>query len=119
MTSHEPLNIQRLVRQNDQYAKAGMYATSLLRGQQTSKWHERQTQRSGHPHAVVPVEDLLSPNATRNHHIPRELAEEVQAAYEAARLERKARLRSLLKQERLKYENELNAMGLATIKCFD
>jgi hypothetical protein len=37
----EPLNIQRLVRQNKQYADAAQHAQSITKGSIVSAWHEK------------------------------------------------------------------------------
>jgi hypothetical protein len=45
----EPLNIQRLVRQNKQYAEASQHAQSITRGSIVSGWHEKHDSRGCTP----------------------------------------------------------------------
>jgi hypothetical protein len=47
----EPLNIQRLVKQNNQYAEASRHAASVIKGSIVSGWHEKHDSRGRIPAA--------------------------------------------------------------------
>jgi hypothetical protein len=47
----EPLNIQRLVRQNKQYADASHHAQSITKGSIVSAWHEKHDVKGYTPEA--------------------------------------------------------------------
>lgn len=49
MTGREPVNIRRLLRENEQYAAASQYAQDVQRGDAVSSWHEHQSRKSSRP----------------------------------------------------------------------
>lgn len=49
MTGREPVNIRRLLRENEQYAGAEHYAQDVQRGDAVSSWHEHQSRKSSRP----------------------------------------------------------------------
>eukprot|EP01025_Chloroclados_australasicus_P029698 TRINITY_DN2967_c0_g1_i1.p4 TRINITY_DN2967_c0_g1~~TRINITY_DN2967_c0_g1_i1.p4 ORF type:complete len:103 (-),score=11.38 TRINITY_DN2967_c0_g1_i1:250-558(-) len=102
MSSKVPPNIQRLLYQNDKYARADEYAKDVTIGTLNSVWHEKSYQKSG----------CRPPDTSQ-------AKQEVEAGNRALKLLRKERLRQLLAREREQYEHELNAMGLAFTKFYD
>lgn len=61
MGGREPVNIRRLLRENDQYATANQYARGVQRGDAVSSWHEHQSRKSSRPEQT-PVQGLQSVN---------------------------------------------------------
>jgi len=134
VNKQEPVNIQRLVRENQLRAEAEEYAQSITSGSIVSSWHEKQHDKN-HTAATLSrcmgVKTCLDSNtsgtnppalcnatsaADRMHdHLQVELEE----ANAVVLQQRKARLQELMKQERLQYEAELGSMGLALLKNRD
>lgn len=54
MTGREPVNIRRLLRENDQYAAADEYARDVQKGDAVSSWHEHQSRKSSRPEQMPP-----------------------------------------------------------------
>jgi len=52
----DPINITRLVKQNEQYSRAEAHAKSLLRGGETAAWHESAFKAAGAPVPVIAAE---------------------------------------------------------------
>lgn len=61
MTGQEPVNIRRLLRENEQYAVASQYAQDVQRGDAVSSWHEHQSRKSSRPEQM-PQSNLQSVN---------------------------------------------------------
>jgi len=95
-------NVQKFVRENDAAARNQAMLHTMHATQQVSAWHERQYQKTGG--STVGGRDL----------------EEQQAELAAARDEvhsvRREKMRALVAADNLKYETELNAMGLTVAK---
>ena len=54
MTRREPVNIRRLLRENEQYAASSQYAQDVQRGDAVSSWHEHQSRKSSRPEQMPP-----------------------------------------------------------------
>jgi hypothetical protein len=135
VNKQEPVNIQRLVRENQLRAEAEVYAQSITSGSIVSSWHEKQHDKNYTAAAsrCKGVKACLDSNtsgtnppalcnattsaADRMHdHVQ---VDELAEAYAVVLQQRKARLQELMKQERLQYEAELGSMGLALLKNRD
>mmetsp|Transcript_17397 Transcript_17397/g.44554 ORF Transcript_17397/g.44554 Transcript_17397/m.44554 type:complete len:117 (+) Transcript_17397:212-562(+) len=110
----DPINITRLVKQNEQYSRAEAHAKSLLRGGETAAWHESAFKAAGAP-VPVPTGKTAEYSATSSR-ATAEIMGELTAGRTTVMIERKARLKQLLESERMMYEDELNAQGLAIEK---
>mmetsp|Transcript_19718 Transcript_19718/g.35203 ORF Transcript_19718/g.35203 Transcript_19718/m.35203 type:complete len:117 (-) Transcript_19718:7-357(-) len=110
----DPVNITRLVKLNDQFEQAQAHSKSLHRGGQTAAWHESAFKSSGGP-VKVPNGQTATNRATTSR-ATAEIMDELGAARTTVLMERKARLKILLESERMMYEEELNALGLAIEK---
>eukprot|EP00879_Flechtneria_rotunda_P013691 GHRR01014301.1.p1 GENE.GHRR01014301.1~~GHRR01014301.1.p1 ORF type:complete len:123 (+),score=11.07 GHRR01014301.1:271-639(+) len=119
MSSREPVNIQRLVRENKRVAEAEAYAKSITKGSIVSGWHERHDKGPWDSCGLlqcltsssVPPEGTLSKATVKS-----DIQHEVLQGNRTVLQMRQARLEELMRQERLQYEAELNAMGLALTK---
>lgn len=97
-----PVNIQRLLRQNDKISEACEYAKSIRTGSIVAGWHE-------------------APSANAAAAAAQSQAQRKEAVMERQELQerRKLRLKQLLEQERLALEQELHQRGLALTKVRD
>jgi len=109
----EPHNITRLVRKNTAYEAADRHARYLMREDVSSQWHVKDLQRGVPP--MVEGEEGRTAKSFHNRAIPVEL----QAANDALKRERAARMRELFDADRVRAEAELNAMGLSLVKQRD
>lgn len=100
--SLQPVNIQRLLRQNDKIADACHYAKSITQGCTVASWHE------AGPASAASVSAAAK-------------CAQQEAAMERQQMQqqRKLRLKQLLEQERMALEAELHQRGLALLKCRD
>lgn len=126
MVSLEPVNIQRLVRENQKRSDAESYARSITKGSVVSGWHEKNSRSSGCTR--IGVSDCLqalqastSPQATQRATASvisegRDIIQEELLGKQALLETRKQRLQALMQQERLEYEAELRSRGLALVK---
>lgn len=95
-------NVERLVRENETIARNEAMMKELHKTEQVAEWHERQYQKSGGV-----------PGGARARE---EAEEELRAAREAVQETRRAKMRELVAADNLKYEAELDAMGLTVEK---
>ena len=95
-------NVDRMVKENAMYATAEAYAYDILKTQQVSEWHEKQYQKTGGP--------------TIGEKQKKEAASELKMANQSVHELRRARMREQIAADNLKYEAELNAMGLTVAK---
>ena len=92
-------NVQKFVRENDAAARNEAMLSTMKATQQVSAWHEKQYQRTG--------------GATVG---GREMDEQLAAARSEVHAVRREKMRALVAADNLKYEAELNAMGLTVAK---
>ena len=95
-------NVERLVRENETIARNQAMMKELHETQQVAAWHERQYQRTG----LVTVGERQKEEAEV----------ELRMAQAAVHGVRRAKMRELVAADNLKYEAELNAMGLTVAK---
>uniref|UniRef100_A0A061SDY7 Uncharacterized protein n=1 Tax=Tetraselmis sp. GSL018 TaxID=582737 RepID=A0A061SDY7_9CHLO len=110
----DPANVRRLVRLNNQYAAAESYAKDVLTGSRVATWHETKFQRSSLPDKVPTGQKPVNRNTAPAVQV--EMHDELSELRKTMLEERKIRLKQLLESERLQYEEELNALGLAIEK---
>lgn len=128
MSSLEPVNIQRLVRDNKQRADASEYSKFISTGSIVSAWHEKHD-RSGvkgclscSPTAASAATATLttSTSSTQQHSTAGStsscIQEEMKLATQSLLQARRQRLEKLFRQERLQHEYELQTLGLALVK---
>ncbi|DBA68711.1 hypothetical protein WJX79_008700 [Trebouxia sp. C0005] len=117
MTGREPVNIRRLLRENDQYAAADEYARDVQKGDAVSSWHEHQSRKSSRPEQMPPQNlqsvDLKVVACSPKDRLQRKLAEELFLLNKAALLARKERMRERLQQDTASVQRELATKGLA------
>ncbi|DBA80633.1 hypothetical protein WJX77_003530 [Trebouxia sp. C0004] len=117
MTGREPVNIRRLLRENDQYAAADEYARHVQKGDAVSSWHEHQSRNSSRPEQMPPQNlqsvDLKVVACSPKDRLQRKLAEELFLLNKAALLARKERMRERLQQDTASVQRELATKGLA------
>eukprot|EP00232_Nephroselmis_pyriformis_P028437 CAMPEP_0182868938 /NCGR_PEP_ID=MMETSP0034_2-20130328/9617_1 /TAXON_ID=156128 /ORGANISM="Nephroselmis pyriformis, Strain CCMP717" /LENGTH=124 /DNA_ID=CAMNT_0025001367 /DNA_START=79 /DNA_END=453 /DNA_ORIENTATION=+ len=113
-------NIERLVKENEQYARAEDYANGLLKTSQTCEWHEKQFQAGSRPTQHMQMRDQIGAGwetmGEGQVGEKDEMSTELSMANRAVNTQRKARLKLLLDAERGMYDQELNAMGLAVAR---
>lgn len=118
-----PLNIQRLVRQNDQHVAATAYANNINQGSAVSAWHEKKFQKANASQLTVKTADFsFKETSVMQRHAAtakEQIGMELRMANAAVKLERAARMKDLFERETLAYEAELNAKGLALKKYKD
>ncbi|KAL3145899.1 hypothetical protein ABBQ38_015266 [Trebouxia sp. C0009 RCD-2024] len=123
MTGREPVNIRRLLRENEQYAAAQQYAQDVQRGDAVSSWHEQQSRKSSRPeqmpHGDLQSVDLKSVSCSPKDRMRRQLAEEILLLKRAALMARKQRMRDRLQQDYIKVQQELSTRGLAIAPSID
>lgn len=112
MGGDAPINIQRLIKQNEYFSKAKEYADQITKGSVVSGWHEKQLQNTG---ATGRSGRTGSPCAAPTH----EMQAEISSANQSLSLVRKEKLRRLLQDETLLYEQQLQALGLSLVKHRD
>lgn len=128
MVSLEPVNIQRLVRENQRRNDAEVYSKSITKGSVVSGWHEKHDIKGGGP-SRTGVQDCLqslqrptSPDAAKaalasiKSIAGKDMAQEQWMEKEALLQARKQRLQALMQQERLEYEVELRSRGLSLVE---
>jgi hypothetical protein len=119
MTSQEPVNIQRLVRQNDVYAKAETYARTVTVGNLVAGWHEKDAQASrasGARTTSSPATTLTQKGASISNIGSGPLAQEAALEARAAKQQRAARMQELYSREALAFDAELQQRGLSLHK---
>lgn len=97
--AHQPVNIQRLLKENNRVAEATQYASNVTQGSIVAGWHE-----SG-PSAHTMTQDAATG-----------MPQEAVLAKQELQRARKMRLQHLLESERLALETELHQRGLALTK---
>jgi hypothetical protein len=104
MTSPElqPVNIQRLLKQNDKIAHACTYAKSITQGSIVAGWHENGPSAAAAKTAASKAEQ-----------------QECTMWNQQILNQRQIRMKQLLQQERLALEAELQQRGLALVKVRD
>ena len=123
MASHDPVNIQRLVRQNDAYAKAEDHCRTITAGSVVSRWHERSFIRDTLSSSVTAGPGELTrhqKSRTATMPLPARSGSTCSALQKEAALEKKAlledrraRLKELYRMEAMEYDKELSSLGLA------
>ncbi|DBB03673.1 hypothetical protein WJX82_001579 [Trebouxia sp. C0006] len=123
MTGREPVNIRRLLRENDQYAAADEYARDVQKGDAVSSWHEHQSRKSSRPEQMPPQNlqsvDLKVVACSPKDRLQRKLAEELFLLNKAALLARKERMRERLQQDTASVQKQLATKGLAIATNID
>lgn len=118
-----PLNIQRLVRENEANASAVAYARTINNGSTISSWHEKKFQRANNSQLTMKTADLTwKETSVMQRHFAtdkEQIGMELKMANDALKKQRSARLKELYEREKLAYEAELNAKGLALRKFRD
>jgi hypothetical protein len=118
----DPINVQRLIHQNDFFAAAAAHAKQLHASTVIANWHERAAAASAVPGGTV-LPGMSSMHASTSararplcQRAGRAMLEEMQQEQEAARRSvlcmRRARLRELLQRDAAAMEQELAARGL-------
>lgn len=119
----QPLNIRRLIQENDTRAAADSYAKELLKGAQAAQWFEHQREHAERPQHYPDAASLqwtdLKTVAGPKARLQKELAQDLQQAYAAMQMERKQQLRQLFLREQQQWDTELAAQGLALAKVRD
>lgn len=100
--SLQPVNIQRLLKQNNQIAEACEYAKSICTGSIVAGWHESGPSARGAQSAAATLQQ-----------------QERVLAQQGLLKERQMKLKQLLERERLDLEAELQQQGLALVKHRD
>ena len=93
-----PANIDRLVAERERLARNSEVVSGMLKTQQVSDWHERQYHRTGGPTVGERQAD--------------EAELELRMANASVHELRRAKMRELVARDDLRWETELNAMGL-------
>mmetsp|Transcript_15708 Transcript_15708/g.43947 ORF Transcript_15708/g.43947 Transcript_15708/m.43947 type:complete len:117 (+) Transcript_15708:122-472(+) len=110
----DPVNVTRLLRDNQRVADAQTYAKHIVTGGQVASWHERQLQRDNAPMRVPSGQTAVRRAGSSWSTV--EMSDELTGMRATALKERRERLQQLLTGERLMHEAELQAMGLAIDK---
>ena len=92
-------NVQKFVRENDTAARNEAMLSAMRATQQVSAWHEKQYHKTGGTTVGG-----------------REMDEQLAAARGEVHAVRREKMRALMAADNLKYETELNAMGLTVAK---
>lgn len=118
MPSQEPVNIQRLVRQNDVYAKAETYARTVTVGNLVAGWHEKDAQasRASGARTTGGPATLTQKGASISNIGSGPLAQEAALEARLAKQQRAARMQELYSREALAYDAELQQRGLSLHK---
>ena len=95
-------NVQKFVRENDTAARNEAMLSAMRATQQVSAWHEKQYHKTG--------------GTTVGGREMDELLAELAAARGEVHAVRREKMRALMAADNLKYETELNAMGLTVAK---
>lgn len=101
-TELQPVNIQRLLKQNDKFAEASQYAKSITTGSVVAAWHDTGASSAATKSAAAGSSQ-----------------QEAMLQKKELQDQRKQRLKHLLEQERLALESELQQRGLALMKHRD
>uniref|UniRef100_A0A7S0QVP1 Uncharacterized protein n=1 Tax=Pyramimonas obovata TaxID=1411642 RepID=A0A7S0QVP1_9CHLO len=109
-------NIDRLVAQNEQYHAANQYANTNKRMEQLASWHSGKYRELKCPTQLMKGYDIDANNTGKAQELHHEMALELKYAAKELCILRRAKLKSLLENERLQHEAELNSMGLAIQK---
>lgn len=95
-------NVQRFVKENDTAARNEAMLSTMHATQQVSAWHEKQYHKTGG-------------TTVGGREMDEQLAELAAARSEVHEV-RREKMRALVAADNLKYEAELNAMGLTVAK---
>ncbi len=114
-----PVNVTRLVQENDRLAAAAQYATGMRKGSITAGWHERPVAEALGGH--VGVHHCLSECAHSSESIrsQRPLSTKQQQASQQAEaadkllVGRRARMAERWREDRMAWQRELEARGLS------
>jgi hypothetical protein len=119
----EPVNILRLKKENDYRATASHHAHELQKDIGTAKWFSDDFKKAGRSELNAQTKEFAGAttgNIERYKTSLRDqIAQELEAANDVVKRQRKQRLADLYARTRLEYEEELNAMGLAFEKHRD
>lgn len=119
----EPVNIVRLKQQNDYYAATGHHADELQKYVGLAKWHAADFKRAGRSELTSQTKEFAGVSTTSIERcktsLRDQIAQELEAANDVVKRQRKQRLVELHARDRAEYEAELNALGLAFEKHRD
>ena len=113
----EPENIIKLKRHNDMYSAAEHHAHNLQVATTTAQWFANDFCKPPNSGAVPNTKNLVGKETSiiERYKVSAvdKMVQELGAANDVVKMQRRAQLRELLTAERAQYERELNAMGLA------